>query len=72
MILDVTPVAGNKTLQVSVSLDELPSRPNKTTRIELSVTFSSEKKMVVKIKDCGFGDLFPSSGIVIRGEYFIP
>lgn len=72
VILDVTPVAGNKPLHVSVSLDELPSRPNKTTRIELSVTFSSEKKMVVKIKDCGFGDLFPSSGIVIRGEYFIP
>ena len=69
--LIVTSVMSGMSQTIPISLDEFPARPNKTTRIELSVTFSSENKMTVKIKDCGFGDIFPSSGLVIKGEYVI-
>ena len=54
--------------RVRVDLSEFPARPNKTTRIEVIVSFTSEEQMTVRVIDRGFGELFPSSGKIIREE----
>lgn len=69
--MTVTPVGSQRVENVSISLDELPIRPNKTTRVEVILSFSSEKCMTVRVIDRGFGDLFPASGKVIRRDFII-
>jgi hypothetical protein len=55
----------------TVPLGQLPARPNRTTRIGLSLVFSSEKDFTVRVVDKGFGDLFPASGTVIRRDFYL-
>ena len=69
--LMVTPFATQRVETISLSLDELPARPNKTTRIQLIVSFSSESRVTVRVIDKGFGEIFPASGIVIRKDFLI-
>lgn len=69
--LAVAPVGSQRVEKVSISLDELPARPNKTTKIEVIVSFSDEKCMTVRVVDKGFGELFPATGKVIRRDFFI-
>lgn len=49
-----------------IDLDDFPVRPNKTTRIEISLGYSSEDQCIILIKDRGFGEIFKSSGKSIR------
>ena len=71
MDLTVAPVGSQRVEKVSISLDELPARPNKTTKIEVIVSFSDERCMTVRVVDKGFGELFPATGKVIRRDFFI-
>ena len=50
----------------NISLDAFQKRPNKTTRVRLILTFTSEHTAMVRVQDLGFGEFFPSSGIVSR------
>lgn len=54
--------------RVQVSLADFPAREGYTTRISLSLSFQSEDRMVVEVRDMGFGQIFPSSGRVSRQE----
>lgn len=54
--------------EVVIPLDEFPSRPNKTTRVQMRVAFLDERTMVVMVQDKGFGELFPASNVIIRKE----
>ena len=54
--------------KVSVSLEEFPERPNKTTRTEVILSFTEEDLMTIRVRDLGFGEIFPSSGKVIRKD----
>lgn len=56
---------------VKVPLEGFPRRPDRTTRIQLSVGFSNEKTMIVVIRDLGFGELFPATDTVIKREVFL-
>ena len=46
----------------SLTLTNLPKRPNKTTKIHLSLSFEFPGKCRIVAKDMGFGELFKSSG----------
>lgn len=59
---------GKKKNEVKVSLEKLPNRPNRTTRIAVKVGFLDEHTMIVMIKDKGFGELFPATNTTIRKE----
>ena len=59
----ITPLTGKNPKLVDITLENLPKRPPKTTRLHLSVKMQSESKMKVTIKDLGFGELFPGSEI---------
>jgi len=42
-----------------VKIEGLPTRPKGATRLEIGVSFLSNKEFNLNIKDIGFGDLFP-------------
>ena len=56
------------TLFENISLEAFPKRPNKTTRVRLILSFTSEHVAMVRVQDLGFGEFFPSSGIVVKKE----
>lgn len=67
----VTPVGSSVPARYSVELNEFPKRPNKTTKVEVIVSFTGERAMTVRVFDKGFGELFPSSGKMIRRDFYI-
>ncbi len=67
----VTPVGSSQSAKYSIPLTDFPARPNKTTKVEVIISFTGEKNMTVRVIDKGFGDLFPSSGRMIRQDFNI-
>lgn len=54
-----------------IILDNLPIRPNKTTRIELLLFFLNKSRFKIQIKDKGFGEMYPASNQVWEKEVVI-
>lgn len=50
----------------SIDLSQFPSRPNKTTRVKITLGYRDEDKFDIIIKDMGFGELFKASGMMVR------
>ena len=67
----MTPVGTTTPIRYEVSLDEFPKRPNKTTKVEVILSFTGERTMTVRIIDKGFGELFPSSGRMVKKDFYI-
>lgn len=67
----LSPVTEREKRVIKISLDEFPIRPNKTTRITLSLSFTDDAKCNVAIKDCGFGEFYPGSGLIINKELIL-
>lgn len=61
--LRLTPLDGRNVKYVEVVLDGLPTRDPKTTRLHLEAEMLNEKMMEIHVKDMGFGELFPSTGL---------
>ena len=61
--LIVTPLDGKEVRNIAVNLDGLPNRPDKTTRLRMSVSFTLGDTVKIVIEDLGFGEIFPSSGM---------
>ena len=62
LIFEVTRPPETEKKKVSMKLPGLPSRPPKTTRLQLDMSYISEEKCRITVKDLGFGEMFPSSG----------
>ncbi len=67
--LRVTPLNGKDASIVQIMLDDLPERPEKTTRIHMTIYMKDVSTVVVHMEDRGFGDLFPSSGKTWQEEF---
>ena len=67
----ITPFSTQRMETISISLADLPARPNKTTKIQLILSFSSENHVTARIVDKGFGELFPATNMVIRKDFLI-
>lgn len=67
----VTPPDEKKSKQVRIPLEGFPDRLDRTTRVQVRISFLDEKTMDVTIRDQGFGELFPSSGMQIRQEVML-
>ncbi len=66
--LVLTPLDAKKKRLVNIPLEGFPNRPERTTRVRIQVAFLDERTMAVTLKDQGFGELYPASGIQIRQE----
>ncbi len=53
--------SGTMTPIKSLALDGLPDRPAGVTRLSISIGFSGSNVIKAKVRDLGFGELFPSS-----------
>ena len=54
-----------------VKIHGIPKRPNKTTRLSVSVEFESPHAGAVIIKDLGFGKIYPTTNKVYRKEFIV-
>ncbi len=63
LVLYARSLRGSDAASFSITLDGLPDRPPKTTRLRLYLEFESASACRVTIKDLGFGEFFPSSGL---------
>ena len=57
-----TPVTGGEPRQLTVRLDGIPERPDRTTRIRVLLTMPEADRLRVQVTDMGFGEIFPSMG----------
>ena len=58
----ITPLTGGNVTGRSVTLEGLPERPKRTTRLNVHIEMTAVDQAVVTIEDMGFGELFKSSG----------
>lgn len=47
---------------IRLPLDGFPSRPDRCTRISVEINYEDASTINIKLKDLGFGEIFPSSG----------
>lgn len=66
--IKITPLNGRHPKLVEVTLDNLPRRPDKTTRLSMEVSLKNPNTLFLEIKDEGFGEIFPSSGLSWQEE----
>ena len=52
-----------KKKRIAMALPGLPERPDRTTRLGVSLQYTSQTECQVLVKDLGFGEMFPSSGM---------
>ncbi|MDD3218487.1 MAG: DUF5716 family protein [Lachnospiraceae bacterium] len=62
LVFSVHNMESQERTRYRMQLSNLPQRPNKTTRIHLSVEFESPHKCQIVAKDMGFGEMYASSG----------
>ncbi|NCB92722.1 MAG: hypothetical protein EOM40_09175 [Clostridia bacterium] len=60
----VTNMDNTKKERYSMPLPNLPDRPSKATRLHLHLEFESANKCRIDVEDMGFGEMYPSSGLV--------
>lgn len=56
------PMKGGEEVAHILRLDHFPNRPNRASRLRLSVYFTAPECCCVEVEDLGFGGLFRSSG----------
>lgn len=52
--------------ELVISLMEFPVRPNKTTRVEIILSYRNDRQCIVQVRDLGFGEFFQSSGEIVK------
>lgn len=67
----ITPLNGKQKRLIRIPLEGFPKRPERTTKVGISIGFLDEKTMAVAVKDKGFGELFPASSAVVRQEVMV-
>ena len=60
--LVVTPLTGGKVTSRIFTLEGLPERAKRTTRLNVRIEMTAVDQAAVTIEDMGFGELVPSSG----------
>lgn len=60
-VVDTMGEAGKK--RIIMGLPGLPKRPPKTTRISVELQYISQAECQITVRDLGFGEMFPSSGL---------
>lgn len=71
LIVVLTDIQDKSERNVVIRLDWLPERPERASRIKAEFRFLSVKKLLIKVTDLGFGELFRSTGIVRTEEVIL-
>lgn len=65
------PMLGGEPIRTGLKLNDLPERPEGTTRLLLEVHFSGPRQCEMKVTDLGFGELYPSSDLYWRETFWL-
>lgn len=65
-------VGQDQAVEHVIRLDHFPRRPDRASRVRLSVWFSAPDRLEAQIRDMGFGSMYPSSGKVWRRTILLP
>lgn len=65
----ITPLNGRKIEEIILHMEGLLKRPERTTRIRLTVFMNGEHEACIELEDLGFGELFPATGQVWKEEF---
>ena len=66
MDIDITPVDKLKSRKtVRVMLDNFPKRPDRCTKLAVSISFDDCDSMNINVRDLGFGELYPASDVEV-------
>lgn len=57
---------GDYEKDVEIDLSDFPERPNKATRVGITIAYVKENECDIMVEDLGFGDFFKPSGKVIK------
>ncbi len=60
--LVITPLTGGNVISRTITLEGLPQRPRRTTRLNVRIEMTTVDQAAITIEDMGFGELIPSSG----------
>lgn len=55
--------------RLPLDLSSLMEDQRERTKISLSIAFPKEDTMIVRVEDLGFGEIYPSTGMVIQQSY---
>ena len=58
-------------IMIEVPLTDFPVRPQKTTRVNVALSFASENMFTVTLTDKGFGEFFPGTETTVRKTFTI-
>ena len=64
----IVPMNGREKKTVEVTLENLPERPKKATRLRLEFKFENPRTVRFTVRDLGFGELFAQSDMCYEGE----
>lgn len=67
----ITPLNGKEPRIAEITLDGLPDRPAKATRIRVDIICVSESQIRIHIEDMGFGEMYEASGLDWTEEFEI-
>lgn len=67
----VTPLNGKEIKIVQVVLDGLAERPEKCTRLRVTIQMKGQDMVVIQILDLGLGEIFPSTGQQWNEEFYL-
>lgn len=65
----VTPLNGKEGKCVEIVLHSLPKRGERAAKIRLSISMKSENEVSVKVRDLGFGEIYPATDKVWQEEF---
>ena len=60
----ISDMESSKKEHCNMPLENLPKRPPKATRLHLHLEFENVHQCRIEVQDVGFGELYPSSGLV--------
>ena len=52
-------------------MSDFPDRPNKTTRVAITLAYINENQCDVMVEDLGFGEFFKATGMVAKESIII-
>lgn len=58
-------------IMIEVPMDGFPKRPQKVSRVNVALSFVSEKMFTVTLTDKGFGEFFPGTDATVRKTFTI-
>ena len=61
LVFVISSAGSQEKKKVAMKLEDLPERPERTTRLLLEMSYLNRDDCSIKVTDLGFGEMFPSS-----------